>query len=99
MDDANRRAMGAALHEVTAPRRASALALFPALTVAAFLLPIAAGLAGTLLPAFGYLPAIGGHAIDVEPWRRLFAYPGLATSVATSVSTGLFSAVAPASEK
>ena len=78
--------MGATLHEVTAPR--SALALFPVLTVAAFLMPIAAGLAGTLLPAFGYLPAIGGHAIGVEPWRRLFAYPGLATSVATSVSTG-----------
>ena len=73
---------------MTALRRAGPLALFPALTVAAFLLPIVGGLIGTLLPAFGYLPAIGGHAISLEPWRRLIAYPGLATSVVTSVSSG-----------
>ena len=53
------------------------LRFVPALTVAAFLLPIAAGLVGTLLPAFGYLPAIGGDAFSLDPWRRLFAYPGL----------------------
>ena len=85
--------MGAALHEVTAPSRAGVFAFFPALTVAAFLLPIIAGLAGTLLPAFGYLPAIGGHALGVEPWRRLFAYPGIATSIATTVGTGFAAAI------
>ncbi len=81
--------MGAALHEVTASRRAGIVGLFPVLTVAAFLLPIAAGLAGTLLPAFGYLPAIGGDAFSLDPWRRLIAYPGITTSVMTSVSTGV----------
>jgi putative thiamine transport system permease protein len=64
------------------------LSFFPALTVAAFLLPIAAGLIGTLLPAFGYLPAIGGHAFTLDPWRRLIAYPGFATSIATTLVTG-----------
>jgi putative thiamine transport system permease protein len=73
---------------VTARRGAGIIRLFPALTVAAFLLPIVAGLAGTLLPAFGYLPAIGGNALGLDPWRRLIAYPGITTSVTTSLSTG-----------
>jgi putative thiamine transport system permease protein len=84
--------MGAAVHEVTAAqRRAGVLRFAPALTVAAFLLPIAAGLIGTLLPAFGYLPAIGGHALGLDPWRELLAYPGFATSVATTLRTGIAS--------
>jgi len=33
------------------------LAAAPVVTVATFALPIAAGLAGTLAPAFGYLPS------------------------------------------
>ena len=33
----------------------------PALAVLAFALPIGAGLLGTVLPAFGYLPAIGAQ--------------------------------------
>ncbi len=65
------------------------LALAPALTLAVFLLPIAAGLAGTLLPAFGYLPAIGGHALSVAPWSTLWQEPGIATSIRLSVQTGL----------
>jgi len=82
--------VGAALHEVTAPRGAGIVGLFPALTVAAFLLPIVAG----LLPAFGYLPAIGGNALGLDPWRRLIAYPGIATSVITSLSTGFAATLA-----
>ncbi|MCC7217938.1 MAG: ABC transporter permease subunit [Burkholderiales bacterium] len=61
----------------------------PALTVGAFLLPIAAGLAGTLLPAFGYLPAIGGDALGLDGFRRLVAYPGFASSVAVTLTTGI----------
>ena len=66
-----------------------AVALFPPLTVAAFLLPIVAGLAGTLLPAFGYLPAIGGQVLTIAPWQALFAHPGMMTSIATTIITGL----------
>ena len=36
-------------------------------------LPILAGLAGTVLPAFGYLPALGGEGFSLEPWRMLLA--------------------------
>ncbi len=90
--------MGAALHEIVPrgalaaarPRRAGRLLrAAPAATVAAFLLPIAAGLLGTLLPAFGYLPALGGAHLGLAPWRQLFAHPGFATALRLTLSTGL----------
>ena len=46
------------------PPRALVLRWAPAVTVAAFALPIVAGLLGTLLPAFGLLPAIGADALE-----------------------------------
>lgn len=51
--------------------------------------PVLAGLAGTVLPAFGYLPALGHDRISLEPFRMLFAAPGLAVSVLLSFATGL----------
>jgi len=45
----------------------------PVVTVATFALPIAAGFVGTLAPAFGYLPAIGGHEFSLSrgaSWSR-----------------------------
>jgi putative thiamine transport system permease protein len=64
------------------------LRLAPSLTVALFLAPIAAGLIGTLLPAFGYFPSIGGNALSLQPWRDLAAYPGLLTSLRLTVTIG-----------
>ena len=72
------------------------LAVAPALTVATFAIPIVAGLAGTLAPAFGYLPAIGGHAFSLDPWRELVAWPGFATSVELTLVTGFAAALASA---
>jgi putative thiamine transport system permease protein len=46
------------------------------------------GLAGTLAPAFGYLPAIGGHALLARSWRELVAWPGFASSVRLTLVTG-----------
>lgn len=51
--------------------------------------PVAAGLIGTVLPAFGYLPALGGETLNLEPWRALLAAPGLAESARLSFVTGL----------
>jgi putative thiamine transport system permease protein len=48
-----------------------------------------AGVIGTLLPAFGYLPAIGGEHFSLAPWRILFEQPGVLTSVRLSLQTGL----------
>ncbi|MFV0493241.1 MAG: ABC transporter permease [Pseudorhodobacter sp.] len=52
-------------------------------------LPIAAGLAGTALAAFGWLPAIGARMAGLDPWRELGDLPGLATSLRLTVFTGL----------
>ncbi|WP_275288861.1 ABC transporter permease [Halomonas elongata] len=42
-----------------------------------------------VLPAFGYLPALGGQALSLTPWQDLLAQPGLARSVILSFTTGL----------
>ncbi|KAA5603142.1 ABC transporter permease [Blastochloris sulfoviridis] len=61
----------------------------PPLTLALFLLPIAAGLAGTALPAFGYLPALGHTEVSLGAWRELMATPGLADTLALTLRVGL----------
>jgi len=60
----------------------------PALTLAVMLGPVAAGLAGTLAPALGYLPAVGGEAVDGAPIAALAAWPGLGPAVRLSLTTG-----------
>jgi putative thiamine transport system permease protein len=60
----------------------------PGLTLALLLAPVAAGLAGTWLPAFGWLPAIGGEHFSLAPWRALFAAPELGRAVALTLFTG-----------
>ncbi len=60
-----------------------------ALTLGLLILPITFGLLGTLLPAFGYLPALGGDHLSLQPFRDLAATPGLATAAVLSVATGL----------
>jgi len=67
------------------------LRLAPALIIALLMLPVGAGLIMVLLPAFGYLPALGGHGISLAPWHMLFAQPGLGRSVAVSFASGLVS--------
>jgi putative thiamine transport system permease protein len=51
--------------------------------------PIIAGLAGTLAPALGYLPALGGEAVDGGPFAALLAWPGLSAAARLSLTTGL----------
>jgi len=65
-----------------------AIALFPAVTLLALLLPVGAGLLGLVLPALGHLPAAGLTGPSLEPLRQLFAWPGLAGAVRLSVATG-----------
>lgn len=60
-----------------------------ATTIALLLVPVAVGLLGTLLPAFGYLPALGGQGLSIQPFRDLVATPGLATAALLSLVTGL----------
>jgi putative thiamine transport system permease protein len=74
----NRGAAGAAL-----------LAAAPAATVAVLVLPVVFGLLATLFPAFGYLPALGGHGFGLWPFAGLLAEPGILRSCLLSLAAGL----------
>jgi putative thiamine transport system permease protein len=52
-------------------------------------IPVIAGTLSTALPAFGYLPAIGGHSFSLEPWRALFASPWFFDSIRLSLVSGI----------
>ena len=58
------------------------------LTVALLTLPLSFGLLGTALPAFGYLPALGGREFSLDPFVALLAVPGLKSSVLLSLASG-----------
>lgn len=55
--------------------------------------PVLAGLAGTILPAFGYLPVLGYHSFSFEPLSALVSTPGIGTSVLLSFRTGLVASI------
>lgn len=59
------------------------------LTLALLLLPIAFGLLGTLLPAAGYLPVLGGESFSLDAFRRLAATPGIVPAAVLSLTAGL----------
>lgn len=81
----------ARLARPASPRRVTnrLLPWAPALTLAAMLGPVAAGLLGTLGPALGWMPALGGDSFGVSVFADLFAWPGLSRAVALSVGAGL----------
>ncbi len=70
------------------PVRPTLLGAAPAVTLTLFLFPILAGLAGTLLPAFGYFPALGRADFSLDPWRALAGYPGFWPAAGMSLWTG-----------
>ncbi|MEI2386207.1 ABC transporter permease [Breoghania sp. JC706] len=69
------------------------LRLAPVLTVAVLILPVSAGVAGVALPAFGYLPALGGTRFTLAPWHALMAMPGIWHSAALSFAAALVTAL------
>ena len=92
--------MAEALHALTSQvtpvrRTAGMLGIAPVLTVLVFSLPIGAGLLGTLLPAFGYLPALGSAFIWASyslMTRRVAPFPTAAIGLFGLVS-GLLSLI------
>ena len=66
--------------------------LGPPLTVALLAGPVLFGFAGTLLPALGFLPALGGTQITASHFAAMAREPGIMMSVALSLGTGLASA-------
>ncbi|WP_394888756.1 ABC transporter permease [Mesorhizobium sp. AaZ16] len=63
--------------------------LGPPLAVAVLAGPILFGLAGTILPAFGYLPALDGTGFTLAHIENLLAQPGILMSVLISLAAGL----------
>jgi putative thiamine transport system permease protein len=57
-------------------------------------LPILAGLAGTILPALGYLPALGGFRVTLAHFAELAGQPHILRSVLTGLAAGLLTTVA-----
>ena len=68
--------------------RARFLPWAPLLTVAIMVGPVAAGVLGTLAPAFGFLPALGGHNLNLHAFVMLFDWPGITRASILSVTTG-----------
>lgn len=68
----------------------------PALTLALFFAPVAAGLLGTALPAFGWLPVLGGTRLGLEPWQRLLLAPELPSALRLTLTSGLTASIASA---
>ena len=58
-------------------------------TVAIMVGPVAAGVLGTVAPAFGYLPALGGTGISLAAFQTLFDWPGIMRASVLSVTTGI----------
>ncbi len=63
--------------------------LAPPLTLVVLVGPLLFGLAGTLLPAFGYLPALGGTTFTTRHFETLASTPGIVRSVLTSILAGV----------
>lgn len=74
-------------------RRGTWIALIPSLTLICFLSPIVVGLTGTLLPAFGVMPALGADTPTLAPWSDLFAAPGLGQALLVTLWSGIGSAL------
>jgi putative thiamine transport system permease protein len=52
-------------------------------------LPVAAGITGTVLPAFGYAPALGFYHFSLEPFRQLLDMLGFWSSLKLTLITGI----------
>ena len=58
-------------------------------TALVLVVPVAAGLIGTALPALGYLPSAGAVSVSLDPFKALLDAPGLGRSILLSLGTGL----------
>ena len=77
----------------TTIRTVSLLPAFPILTQLLFLLPIAAGLFGVLLPALGYLPDLGGNQFHFEIFSQLLEHPALPHAVWLTLFSGIIATI------
>jgi putative thiamine transport system permease protein len=65
--------------------------LTPSILITLLLVPVVAGLLGVILPAFGWLPALGEDSVDFRGFKALFQTPGFVTMLTLSFSTSFIS--------
>lgn len=75
----------------TPRRRFDWFRLVPGVVLVVLLVPIAAGFAGALLPAFGFHPALDAGGVTLDHWHRLLSTPGFWMSAGLSIWIGLAS--------
>ncbi|WP_018688946.1 ABC transporter permease [Ahrensia kielensis] len=63
----------------------------PLIALLVLAVPVLCGLAGTVLPAFGYLPALGGEDFSLLPFGELFSQTGIWRSISQSFFIGIIS--------
>lgn len=61
----------------------------PALVIFLLAFPVLSGFLGTLGPALGYLPALGGTTISFSAFLLFFEQPGIWSSIILSLASGL----------
>jgi len=61
----------------------------PPVAIGILLVPVVFGILATLLPAFGYLPALGGNTFSLSPFMELFSTPGIWHSATLSLMAGV----------
>jgi putative thiamine transport system permease protein len=73
--------------------RAGPAALVPLAVQIIVVGSVGLGLLFLVLPALGYLPALGRHRMDLAPLRAALTYPGLLSAGATTLLSGLLATV------
>lgn len=63
----------------------------PYLLITVLVLPVLGGLLGVILPAFGWLPALGKTTFNLLGFQQLIATPGIGRMIWLSFSTSLIS--------
>jgi putative thiamine transport system permease protein len=67
------------------------VALSPSILLAILLIPVVAGLFGVVLPAFGWLPALGETTVDLRGFKALLETPGFGSMLSLSFLTSFIS--------
>ena len=63
------------------------------LALMVMVMPVVLGVLGAVLPAFGYLPPLGGEEFGIKPFVDFFNLPGMQRSIVISLTTGLIATV------
>lgn len=91
MDDQIKQSLERALYAMNMKAAIGLRSALIAILTAAIFLPIVLGFWQTLLPSFGYIPALGASKFGFLAWQELFSEPGFASSLRITLITGFAS--------